>query len=403
MARSDHCSAGLTALEQALSRPAPKIFRDGTHRPIAPEDTIARVQPHARQMGITRLGNITGLDHIGIPVAIAVRPKSRSISVFQGKGLGLQQAYASALMEAAEFYHGEELQDRFRLASYRELARTAIVVEPTELCGNGRPFDPARPIEWIEGYDLLQCEPCWVPAEIVHSDMTRAQIHDSGCFLRGSNGLASGNNLVEALSSGICEVIERDAIALWTARDLRERAGCHLNSRSIDDPAALGLLSRYEQAGIGVRLWNVTSDVGVAAFVCHIREESDDPSLGMRRFHGAGCHPDRGIALTRALTEAAQTRLAYINGARDDLPFEHYEAPDNADVAEALLDALQAACAPCAFANLPHFEFSGCGRRCPLGAGPTALDRDRTGDRGGFDAGGVCHSGGAGGDSRSGR
>jgi ribosomal protein S12 methylthiotransferase accessory factor YcaO len=47
-------------------------------------------------MGITRLGNITGLDRIGIPVAIAVRPNSRSVSVSQGKGLELPQALASA-------------------------------------------------------------------------------------------------------------------------------------------------------------------------------------------------------------------------------------------------------------------------------------------------------------------
>jgi YcaO-like protein with predicted kinase domain len=307
-------------------------------------------------MGITRLGNITGLDHIGIPVAIAVRPKSRSISVFQGKGLGLQQAYASALMEAAEFFHGEELEHRFVLASYRELVREAVVVEPAQLCRNGRRFDPARPIQWIKGYDLLRGEHCWVPAEIVHTDTTCPQIYDSGCFLRGSNGLASGNNLAEALSSGICEVVERDAIAVWSARDLRYRAGCHLDLRSIDDACALDLVSRYERAGIGVRIWDVTSDIGIAAFVCHIREESDDPRLGLRRFHGAGCHPDRGIALTRALTEAAQTRLAYINGARDDLPAWHYAAPDNADVAEALLDALQAARKARALGDVPHFD-----------------------------------------------
>ena len=350
------CSFDPAALEQALHQRAPKVFRHGTHRSAAPADTIARVQAMASRMGISRVGNITGLDHVGIPVAIAVRPKSRSISVFQGKGLDLAQAYASALMEAAEFYHGEDLDGRFLRASYDQLARAAIVVDPAALSSNGRPFDRDRPIEWIEGYDLLRHEPCWVPAEVVHTDMTRAQTHDSGCFLRGSNGLASGNNLAEALSSAICEVVERDAVALWYALDLRDRAACHLDPGSVDDASALSLLARYEQTGIDVRLWNVTSDIGIAAFVCHIREETDDPNLGMRRFHGAGCHPDRDIALTRALTEAAQTRLAYINGARDDLPIEHYRAPDNAAVAEALLDALQAARTPSDVRDVPTFR-----------------------------------------------
>jgi ribosomal protein S12 methylthiotransferase accessory factor len=31
-----------------------------------------------------------------------------------------------------------------------------------------------------------------------------------------------------------------------------------------------------------------------------------------------GCHPDRNVALLRALTEAAQSRLGFISGARDD-------------------------------------------------------------------------------------
>ena len=88
---------------------------------------MARVRPLAKQMGITRLGNITGLDRIGIPVAIAVRPNSRSVSVSQGKGLDLPQAMASALMEASEGFHAEELGP-VRRASYRDLARSANVV-----------------------------------------------------------------------------------------------------------------------------------------------------------------------------------------------------------------------------------------------------------------------------------
>ena len=33
---------------------------------------------------------------------------------------------------------------------------------------------------------------------------------------------------------------------------------------------------------------------------------------------GMGCHPDRSVALLRALTEAAQARLGSISGGRDD-------------------------------------------------------------------------------------
>ena len=40
----------------------------------------------------------------------------------------------------------------------------------------------------------------------------------------------------------------------------------------------------------------------------------------MNAFSGCGTHPDARIALTRALTEAAQSRLSCIQGGRENLP-----------------------------------------------------------------------------------
>jgi ribosomal protein S12 methylthiotransferase accessory factor len=42
---------------------------------------------------------------------------------------------------------------------------------------------------------------------------------------------------------------------------------------------------------------------------------------------GMGCHPARSIALLRALTETAQSRLTLITGSRDDLDPERYAQP----------------------------------------------------------------------------
>jgi len=332
----------------------PKAFRHGTHRLIAPSETLARFRPLASRMGITRLGNITGLDRIGIPVAIAVRPNSRSVSVSQGKGLDLTQAMASALMEAIEGFHAEEVAEG-RRASYREIAADDAVVDPTALCTTGQPFDADAAICWLEGSDLLKQEPCWVPAEIVHTDYTQPL---DGYFLAGSNGLASGNQLVEAISAAICELVERDAVALWSASGMRERARRALDIPSVDDPDCLALLAKYDMAGIAVRLWNITTDIGIAAFLCDIRDLSAGGPGQLHEFHGAGCHPDRAVALARALTEAAQTRLTYITGIRDDLLPAEYEEPPNIDVFAALLDALRQETAPHSFHDVPSFSAS---------------------------------------------
>jgi YcaO-like protein with predicted kinase domain len=336
----------------------PKAFRRGTHRLVAPSETLTRFRPFALRMGITRLGNVTGLDRIGIPVAIAVRPNSRSVSVSQGKGLDLTQAMASALMEAAEGFHAEQAGEG-RRATYRELAADAVVVDPLTLCTTGRPFDAASTICWLEGFDLLQQELCWVPAEIVHTDYTQPL---DGYFLAGSNGLASGNHLVEAISSAICELAERDAVALWNSVGIRVRSQWALDTASVDDPDCQTLLRKYDEAGIAVRLWNVTTDLGIPAFICDIRDPSAAEPRRLRSFHGSGCHPDRAIALARALTEAAQVRLTYITGIRDDLPPSEYEEPPNAEIVDALLDALCQDAEALSFRNIPSFVADDLGR-----------------------------------------
>ena len=303
-------------------------------------------------MGITRLGNITGLDRIGIPVAVAVRPNSRSVSVSQGKGLDMTQAMASALMEAIEGFHAEEVGAGWR-ATYREIAATGrAVIDPLTLCATGRPFDADAPISWLEGFDLLRQEPCWVPAEIVHTDYTQSL---DGYFLAGSNGLASGNHLLEAISAGICELVERDAIAVWSASGIRARSHRVLDIASVDDPDCRALFAKYDEAGIAVRLWNVTADIGIPVFLCDIRDDSQGDPRRLRRFHGAGCHPDRAIALSRALTEAAQTRLTYIAGIRDDLLPAEYEEPPTAEILDLLLNALGKESAPHLFREVPSF------------------------------------------------
>ena len=55
----------MSLLARAAEEPLPKRFWQGTHRTADPGETLARVRPYAARMGITRLGNITGLDRIG--------------------------------------------------------------------------------------------------------------------------------------------------------------------------------------------------------------------------------------------------------------------------------------------------------------------------------------------------
>jgi ribosomal protein S12 methylthiotransferase accessory factor len=263
---------------------------------------------------------------------------------------------ASALMEAAEGFHAEEIGP-LRRASYCDLATAEPVVAVETLCAGPLPFDPEARIDWIEGFDLLREEPCWIPAEIVHTDYSLPK--PDGYFLAGSNGLASGNHPVEAVNAALYELVERDAVALWMARLLQQRADRLLDLASIDDADCRGLLDRYAAARIGVRVWDVTSDIGIAAFLCEIRDLDANEATTPRRFHGSGCHVDRGIALVRALTEAAQSRLTYIAGIRDDLLPVEYEVSASTIIREALLDALTGTAVPTPFTAAPSFAADG--------------------------------------------
>jgi YcaO-like protein with predicted kinase domain len=349
-------NANIVGVAKAIDGRALKLFKRGTHRTTAPDETLARVAPLARQIGITRVGNVTGLDDIGIPVAIAVRPNSRSFSVSQGKGLNLSQARASALMEAIELFHGEDITARTRVASHREISADCCVVEPGTLCGTGTPLPDGAKIAWIEGYDLLCRESCWVPWEIVHTDYTLPTSHSGLHFLSGTNGIAAGNHMLEALSAAVCELIEHDAVALWHAGRLHERARCRVDIASIDDEDCCTLLDKYQRAGVAPRVWDVTSDIRISTFVCDIPATGDDRFGALRRFRGAGCHPNRTIALARALTEAAQIRLTYISGNRDDLPSSDYEESQHEKIGAALLDTVSQDAEPRLFCHIPHYD-----------------------------------------------
>ncbi|QRZ15776.1 YcaO-like family protein [Paracoccus methylovorus] len=288
---------------------------------MAPAETVARVRPLMARMGITRVANVTGLDRIGLPVVMVCRPNARSLAVSQGKGLDMDAATASGLMEAAELYHAEHIEAPLKLGSLNELAHSHRMIDLGRLARVSDRFHRDLPMLWIQGRDLVSGEERWVPFECVRANYTLPPPPGSGCFLCSSNGLASGNTMAEATCHAICELIERDATTLWHQSPHERRAETGLDLESVADPACCAVLDRLQGAGFDVHAWQVASDLGVPAFFCLISDRRD---RGAHHGIGAGAHPTRAIALLRALTEAAQVRCTYISGARDDLQPEEY-------------------------------------------------------------------------------
>ncbi len=305
------------------------VLRDGTVRAATLDETWSRFRGRQRTAGITRLADLTGLDTLGIPVFAAIRPMGRSLSTQQGKGLTADAARISALMESLETWSAEHVTLPRVRGTYRALRPRAIDVR--RLPRPRRKLDLDAPWRWVRGWDLLQDREVLVPEEAVSLDTT---FRRSPVFDMSSNGLASGNALVEAVLHGLYELIERDAEAAW------RRAGGdrRLVLDSITDAGCRALLARITDAGARVFVWDLGGPFAdaVTTIGCAIMEDPHEPAWRTLGFYqGFGAHRDPEVAIARAVTEAAQTRLTYIAGGRDDFfPFDYARATDPALMSE---------------------------------------------------------------------
>jgi YcaO-like protein with predicted kinase domain len=335
-----------------------KGYRHGTDRLVPPSETLQRLGPLLPAMGITRVANVTGLDHIGVPVVMACRPNSRSLAVAQGKGLTLDAAKVSAVMEATESYHAERITLPLVLGSYDELRDSHPLVDAWRLyAGLSGPFARDRPLLWIQGRDLACDQPVWVPYDVVHTDFTVGARLSRSMFDTTSNGLASGNHLLEATSHAICEAIERDATALWQQLPQQERRATRVDLDTVDDAGCREILDRLAAARVAVAVWETTSDVGVPAFNCQIAEDPDRAVMPLYAAEGHGCHPRREIALLRALSEAVQSRLTFIAGSRDDMFRSEYERARDRRALEQGWAVITATRGERRFREAPTFEY----------------------------------------------
>lgn len=329
--------------EQRARPPAEKGYLTGTHRAVAPEQTLADIAPRARAMGITRVANITGLDVIGVPVVAVVRPNSRSVAVAQGKGLDLAAAKVSGLMEAIENFHAERVRAPLVHATWEEMCERGAMLDISRLPrAAGGAFDPKRRVLWLQGHEALGSRPVWLPYEIVHTDYTLPLPASSGAFLMSDSGVASGNHPLEATSHAICELVERDAVTLWQFMSDVDRKERRLDLDTVDDGPCRLVLELFERARVRAAVWDVTSDLGIPTFLCTIVDEAPSVFRPLLPSTGTGCHPSREVSLLRALTEAAQTRLTVIAASRDDIGLAFYRRGEDREAvrsAMALFDA----------------------------------------------------------------
>ena len=294
-----------------------KGFKEGTHRICPPAETFSKIEPHFKNIGLTRLANITGLDNIGIPVVLSVRPNGTYLSVDAGKGFSLDAANVSAAMECIERYHAENVSPDEIGMTYKELDNSynTVPIQDLPLTKNSI-FNIDNPQRWSIAWDIMNDSEVAVPTSMLTLKRSLSLPTEVMPFQIGSNGLASGNKLLEAFCSGLYEVVERDAVTCnLVAEEQINYDIPKVRLETIESALVLKLLEQFKKAGIKPVLYDCTIDTDVPTYMSLIY---DIESRAIGIYRGYGAHLDPEIAMIRALTEAAQGRLIYISGSRDD-------------------------------------------------------------------------------------
>jgi ribosomal protein S12 methylthiotransferase accessory factor len=145
------------------------------------------------------------------------------------------------------------------------------------------------PLKWTRAYNMTRQEEVLVPFNWFFA-------------INEFNGPSAGNCVEEALSQGICEVVERHVSSIISRNKVRVPS---INTASVTDPLVLEMIGKYEKIGVQLFVSDFSLDTGVPS----VGVLAYDPSTFPERSEivwTAGTTPDPQKALSRALTEVAQ-------------------------------------------------------------------------------------------------
>ena len=300
------------------------------HRAIAPAAMLERYGDQVSPLtGVAQSLTVLRTPHHSLHVVMSgqnVARRTRGIealrhglrSASSGKGTSETQARASALGEAIErssaVFQGDEPR---RTASLAELGDEAIDPRACLLYSERQyelrsiwnagaaqfnrvyePFDETAELDWSPVWSLTHGANRWLPTQYLYYGYPfegRPPVAHAD-----SNGCAAGTSIEDAILQGICELFERDAVALWWYNRVPRPA---VDLDSLGDPYVDRLRAIYLELGREVWALDLTSDFGVPAIGAFSRA-IDGPTEDILIAFGA--HLDPRVAITRALTEMNQ-------------------------------------------------------------------------------------------------
>ncbi len=273
---------------------------------LAPEDTVKRFKEKLKKVNLDILKGTVRIDNkrLEIPVYFSLCGKDAQNIIGtkkqMGKGGTPSQAEASAVMELAE---------RFSFFSFVKNPNNFITERYCNLKDNALPFEMIAksvhdesadlpitrkifenlPLKWTWAYNLTRQEATLVPFDWFFA-------------INEFNGPSAGNCAEEAISQGICEIVERHTSSLVSHNQLKVPA---VRVDSATDSLVVEMIGKYRKVGVKLFVSDFTLDTGIPTVGVLAYDPNTFPELS-EIVWTAGTTPNPQKAFSRALTEVAQ-------------------------------------------------------------------------------------------------
>ncbi|WP_321472546.1 TOMM precursor leader peptide-binding protein [uncultured Paludibaculum sp.] len=295
-----------------------------TRSAVVPNGSCPHCAPHTspaplaslegRYTGIVRQqasGSLLGA-HVAIGRCLLSYPRHPHIGVIEpqqvgGKGTTPEEARNSLVGEALEryslVYQGTEPLVRAAGCDIDAIPLNHLLCcasdQTTGLpeADDERPglYDEHVPRLWAEVRPLAGGPTLYAPADYCY--FWPLTLGDGPVCIADSNGCACGPDQASALLSGLLELIERDAVAIWWYNRIPRPA---LQVESVSDPHLRRMVAQARREGWSASILDITTEFGVSVYVASLRHQQDG-----RVALGSAADPDPAVAAAKALAEAA--------------------------------------------------------------------------------------------------
>lgn len=273
---------------------------------MSPAETVAKFKEKTASLNLDILSQTRRIDNgrLGIPVFFsecgADARQVTGTNKQMGKGGTPEQSEASAVMELAErfsFFSFVQNEENFFYSTPKELGDNAFPYEQIIQSVHDNKADALKvkpifddlPLKWTKGYNLTRKKEVSIPFNWFY-------------MINEFNGPSAGNCTEEALSQGICELVERHTSSLVSHERLNV-PGIDLNS--FTDPLVIKMLENYKKEGVKVYATDFSMDTGIPTIGVLAWDPATFPDMS-EIVWTAGTSPDPQKAMSRALTETAQ-------------------------------------------------------------------------------------------------